>query len=557
MKVVLRSTLQSLARCESGAAATLLALSLPALAGVAALAVDLSSLYLAERRLQGIADAAAAASISGDIANGESAARAMVANSGTAGIILEQFQPGHYARDAALAPQSRFTPNAPGANAARVQLRQEVPLFFAGLAMGRSSSNVTVSATAAKSDLVGFEIGSKLIHLSDGLPAMLLSTLAGVNLGLTDTDISLLATAQVDVADFMQALRQRNAGGDGSFSDSLDTPTPLADAIGALGDSVDADTAVVVENIAALAVGDDVAVGDLIDLGPWGQGDAIDARLGAQVNVYTLLRSLLEAGHGPAYSIAMDVGLPGVGGTTLRVAGGHGWQRSPWMTFDEAGDVTVRTSMTRIGLDINVGSSLLGDIVAVRLPLFVELAPAEARISKVACDPADPDHGVTLDVRPSIGTVALADFDVHRMEDVDQPLPLRNAELIRLLGLASVKGYANVALGGDRIYEIPFSPEQIAAGSRQHTPTRDLLATAIPRLMDDVRVDIQPLGFSLGLGSLLSSGPATQTVRNALEAVAPSLDGLLNRITALLGVELGVAEVSVNALRCGRPMIVA
>ena len=73
----------SLARCDSGAAAVLLALSLPVLGGVAALAVDLSSLYLAQRRLQGIADSAAAASISGDMANGEAGARAVLAQSGT------------------------------------------------------------------------------------------------------------------------------------------------------------------------------------------------------------------------------------------------------------------------------------------------------------------------------------------------------------------------------------------------------------------------------------------------------------------------------------------
>ncbi len=543
-----------LAHCRSGAAAALLAISLPALAGVAALAVDLSSLYLSERRLQGIADAAAAASITGDAAQGRAAALAVIARSGEQSIVLEAYQPGQYLRDPAIAHEARFQAGAEAVNAARVQLRQHVPLFFGHLLTGRASSGVTASATATKSDLVAFEIGTKLLSVSDNLPGRLLSALAGANLGLTGQDVSLLASTRIDVMRFAQALRARNAGGKGTLENSLNEATALSDIIGAMGDSVDADAALVLGRIAALAMGNDVAVGDMIDLGPWGRSDTIDARIGAEVDVYTLLRSLLEAGHGPAYSVALDVAIPGVSKATLRVAGGNGWERSPWMTFDQAGDVTIRTAMTRIYLDLDVAPSLLGSLLALRLPLFIEVASAEARISSIVCNPNAAGRGVTIEARPSIGTVALADFDAARMADVSRAVPLRNASLVRL-PLISIDGFAKVALGGNAIQRIHFNPAEIAAGARKEVGTRDLTAGLTGSLLKNLSLDINLLGLNLGLG--LSKTQLTQTIGQALVALSPAIDALLNQVTGLLGIKLGVAEVSVNALRCGQPMIVA
>ena len=53
--------LRRFARGERGAVAAIFALALPALAGFAALSVDVGSVYLASRKLQGVADLAAMA----------------------------------------------------------------------------------------------------------------------------------------------------------------------------------------------------------------------------------------------------------------------------------------------------------------------------------------------------------------------------------------------------------------------------------------------------------------------------------------------------------------
>lgn len=288
-----------LCRDRGGAAAALLALSLPALVGIAAVVIDLGSMYLAERRLQGIADAAAAAAVSSDIAaTGEAGVRAVIEQSGVAGITLHEFAPGRYVRDEAVAHHRRFTAHDPAANAARVHLRQEVPLFFAAVLTGRNSAMVAARATATRDDLVAFELGTRLVAMSGGLPNALLSALAGVDLGLTQQDISALVSTRIDVMEFADALRARNAGGNGSLGGSLDRPTPLPEILAAMADVADVDAALVLGRIAQLAAGNEVVTSDLVDLGPWGRGGVADARIAAEVEVYALLRSLLEASQG-------------------------------------------------------------------------------------------------------------------------------------------------------------------------------------------------------------------------------------------------------------------
>lgn len=550
-----RAILSSLMRCEGGAAAALLALSLPALAGIAALAVDLSALYLAERRLQGIADAAVAASVAGDIGDGDAAARAVIAHSGEAAITLHAYEPGHYSGDPAVAHHARFEPGNAARNAARINLRQEVPLFFAGLLTGRSSASVFATATAARSDMVAFELGTKLVGVSGGLANTLLSALAGVELGLTQQDITALASARIGVMDFADALRARNAGGKGSLGGSLARPTSLADILAAMADVADADAAVVLGDIARLTAGDEIVMSDLMDLGPWGRGDIADVRIGAEVEVYSLLRSLFEASHGPSYSISFDSSLLGVSRTQLRIAGGQGFERSPWLTLDSAGEVTLRTAETRIAIDLQIGPSLLGALASLRLPLYVEIGAAEARINDIACAPDDPRHGVTLDVRPSIGRLALADFNLGQFADFTRPLALRPARLVGT-ALLSVDGHADIALGGDMVRQVHFSPADVARHARKEVATTDLVGATTRSLLSDLSLDVTLLGgLNLGLG--LSKNQVTALVGNALTTVAPGVDQLLNQVTGLLGVKLGVAEVSVNALRCGRPMIVA
>lgn len=58
----------------------------------------------------------------------------------------------------------------------------------------------------------------------------------------------------------------------------------------------------------------------------------------------------------------------------------------------------------------------------------------------------------------------------------------------------------------------------------------------------------------LGLG--LSVTTVKNTVASQLLLLAPMLDTVVNSLTNALGVKLGVADVTVDRIRCGRPTMV-
>lgn len=545
--------LSSLIKDERGSAAILTAISLPALLGLTALVLDLGSLYLAERRLQGIADAAAAAAIGGDIANeGETAVVAMIQQSREANIRISKFDPGIYTQDEAINYHDRFEPGLTTPNAARVQLEQDVPLFFARIFTGNDSSKVVASATAARSDLVAFDLGTRLATLSGGLPNMLLSRLVGVELNLSVGDITQLANTEINVMAFTEALRNGQGVPGATFGDALDQPMAPSDIIKAMAASTNGSAADLLLEIADKVGGQDVVMSELIDLGQFARLTVNDGRSHAAVDAYSLLRSIFEATQGETYSVDLAFTLAGSTKAVVKLAGGYGYVRSPWLTLDTAGDVILRTAQTRIGIDVQTATPVL-PLAKVNVPLFVELASAEAQISDINCTRDDPDAGVTVDVRPSVGRIALASFDQAKFSDMSQELALAPATVLET-ALVRVKGESDVPIGGAQTQQLHFTPHEIEADVRKEAGTIDIVAVTLDALVNDVNYQVQALGLNLGLG--LSDNSLTSSLTDTLTGLAPGIDSILNQVLEVAGLKLGVAQVGVIDLQCGRPAIV-
>ena len=64
--------------------------------------------------------------------------------------------------------------------------------------------------------------------------------------------------------------------------------------------------------------------------------------------------------------------------------------------------------------------------------------------------------------------------------------------------------------------------------------------------MGNLSIGVQLLGLGLAVGN----GPVTAALGQVLGAAAAPLDGLIDSVTALLGVKLGESDVRVNGLRC-------
>lgn len=547
---MLRRLLSRLRQDRRGAAAVLLAASLMALAGAAAIAIDLGSLFLAKRQLQGIADAAALAAAQGDLSDGGNAsARALIDRSGVAGVVIADISPGHYARDAAIVPAARFTAGASTPTATRLTLQRTVPLYFGRLLLGKSGLTISSRATAARIDMAAFTIGTKLVGLSGGVANQLLSSLAGTSLNLSVIETGQLASANVDILRFADALRVRLNMQGSSYADLFGAQIPLAQVIRAMADAApDAYTATILNGIAAVVPNGNVLLSHLIDLGPLADGSAGSGNGLVQVDAFSFLRSILTDAKGGSYDATLNVAVPGLTGVTLILAGGNAVS-SPWLTVTNSRDVVIRTAAARVYLDARA-SVLLPGIASLRIPLYIELAAAEARLSAISCTGDPVTDGVTLAVTPSAGSISLADVDSAAIPNMAVVPARQPAVLANVLG-TRVNAYATIALGGMVAQEVHFTKDDIAQHRTRTVTTTNLTGGIAASLAQTVQISVTVLGITV------NAGPLVNAVGAQLLALTPLLDGLLNQVLGILGVKVGAADVRVDQMRCGTPTLVA
>ena len=542
---------RDLARDESGAAAIMLGIALPPLMAVGALTLDLGSLYLAERKLQSISDAAAAAAVSGGLEGNEAEIVAqVVAESGVDGITVVEVTNGEYVRDPELAWDQRFDETGLYPNATRVVLEQDVRLFFGSFVLKEHQSQVSARATAARTDMAGFILGTRVADLPGDLADNLLSALAGTALELTDNDIARLANVDIDILDFAEELGPILGMEDATFGEVFDADVPLYQAIEAMAAATDDPVLASVLGDVASRVGSDyVLLSELIELGPLANSDVNDGTSGVKVDAYSLLRSLLQAAHGDSYMVTMDTDIAGLANVEVRLAGGFSEERSPWLTVDTMGDVTLRTAETRLLVTAETGS-LAGLPGVLEIPVYTELASAEATMADIVCGAGDGSEGVYVDVTPSLGTAAIAEVNLELFDDFTADMWLEPATILDTR-LVSVNAFADLALGGGNASQLHFTPEDVEARNTKTVGTTDVLEGAAGSLAEDVELDVNVAGLGIGAGSYAS------LIGSTLGTVAPSIDGLLGQLTELLGVKIGAADVTVDRLRCGQPTIVA
>ncbi len=542
--------LATLGSDRSGNVSMLLAAALTMLIATAALAIDAGTLFLEKRRLQGIADAAALAAAS-DPATANASAQAAIDVNRHDDVTLRGAQSGGYVADAALAAADRFQPGSTPANAVRVMLDGNVPSFFSRAFTGAGSTRISARATAARIDLAAFSIGSRLVAVQGGLPNALLSGLAGTELGLSVSDYNALIAGRVDILKFSEALRTILSLDAGTFGEALKSKITLPQAATALATATrDAGAASVLRAIAAKLPPTLITAADVIDLGPLGNSVSVDETRPVDVDAFSVLRAMLEIGS-PTRQVAANVslGIPGIASTRIVIQIGERPAHSPWLAVSALRKITIRTAQTRLSIDATlVGTA--GGLGTIRVPFFVELASAEATLAAVSCAQGRANASATLDVTPSVGSVAIADFDMAAFADFTTPLALRPA-LLAKVPLISVTGFADVRLGGTHAQAVTFSAADIAAHRVQTVSTNDIVQGVATSLLRQTELRATVAGLGLGAGA------ATAAVGGVLDAAAPALDSLVESVTGLAGVRVGQADVWVNGVRCGTPVLVS
>jgi uncharacterized membrane protein len=219
----------------------------------------------------------------------------------------------------------------------------------------------------------------------------------------------------------------------------------------------------------------------------------------------------------------------------------------------------VRTAQVRAEIELAALDvlTLLGGST-LRIPLFLELAPASARLESIACARADdPVHAVTVGVEPGIARVG-----VGRYPDLTtSPLPVAAAIVsytLPLLGSVQVLASGDVTLEGEGeslLFEGPFPPDVPADSPHLVQSVGAPLGESVSGALGDLAASLDlsvsgPLPIGVPAGALLSQ------VALVADPVLSAADLALEPLLRALGVTLGGADVSVFGVVNTAPTLV-
>lgn len=524
----------------------------------AAFAVDEASLYLERRHMQALVDLASIAAAR-DPDNAFDIAYASLLEAGVlpAGVTAQELRDGtaeaqlmaakgDYEPDAGLAPTARFTAGEGPANAVRISYRFIGRLYFAN-AWGRDPV-IGVTATATVRPVVAFSVGSRLASLSGGVANHVLNTLLGSSVQLTLLDYNAIAGARVSLFGFADALANELGVTAGTYNDLLAAEATHGDIAAALATALNGSQAAAAQVIANAAGNNGrFAVGDLLDLGDLG-GLAIGSGgedLFADIDALEMLSAAAALGDGTHQAaLGLNLGVPGVASASLETTVGEPPQGATWYAVGNTESGVARTAQVRLKLVVNLLGSPLLLGAGIRLPIYVEVAYAEARVVAARCPTYGAPHGsATIAARP--GVVRLAIGEITGAADFSNPATVARAQLTNAL-LLKVFGRSLVEVGAITPVSLPFSSSEIGARTIKtastQTPVQSLTSSLLGNLV--LEVNGLPLGVVAGvIGTLLAP-------------VTPAIDGVVANLLRTLGVRIGEADVRVYGVTCSNPVLV-
>ena len=565
------------------------ALSAPVALALAAVAIDEASIYTERREAQAMVDLAAITAAT-NITNVETAVVTTLTDNGMPGVVVQgsgqtiapavgktvvSISPGRYTASTANVSQ-RFQAGITPYNAVKVTLKKIPARFFASSLI--PSPVIGTQATASMTPQATFSVGSRLLSVNDGLLNALLKGLVGGNISLSVMDYNSLISADVSVLSFVDGLAtQLNLTGV-SYTDVLASKATVGQIATAMANvpGLGNTAKLALQTIASRATSTvKIPLSHLIDLGSVGNlglGQK-PAGLGVDANVMGMLTAAAGLANGSKQAdINLTTAISGLASVTLAVAIGEPPQSSPWLAVGEAGTV-VRTAQTRIKLlvTVGIGNSNLGgglNLLSVKLPLNVEVAYAEAKLTDISCPTGRPDSlKVTIAAKPGVAAVNLAASDADgsptAFADFSNPQSFSDATiasaslqlLLLNIPLIQVKGSAGAEITNVNPTNMVFNSTEIAAKTVKTTSTRDLTQTLTASLVDKLSLYVGALGI-IGLDLTALLGAVKPPVVALLKTVTAPVDTLLYNVLDTLGVHLGQADVRVTGAVCGRSVLV-
>ena len=539
--------------------AVLFAMGFSVSAMVSAVAVDAASLYHERRMLQNGVDLAAL-SAAGSPATAAALAQAslveagLLASGSSAGLTVVA---GHYDPDPALPVADRFTPGLAPLNAVAVSFQRPGALYFARGWARPPTLGATAIATVTPQ--VSFSLGSRLASLNGGIANSLLNALLGTSVGLTVLDYQNLLGAEVDAFAFLDALAGQLGVTSGSYDDLLAIKADHGELAAALATLLTGVERSAMLKLAGSAGNNgDVPLRKLFDLGDLGSlaiGSGTGQGAFAAISALELLSASAGLGDGVRQaSLALTAGVPGLVGITASLAVGEPPQGGGWFAIGASGTV-VRTAQLRLRLvaEILGTGALLG--VPIRLPLYLELAHAEATVGAATCPSGSAPSGTaTILTKPGVLRLMIGEVNAATFGDFNTTPVVGLAQLVevKLLGLTVLRALASSLVEIAQATPIPlgFSTTDIAAGTVRTARTTTMVSSLTASLLDNLVLSVPVLGLGLNLSSL------TTLLNATLAPLTPTIDLTLARLLEAVGLSLGEADVRVYGVRCTHPVLV-
>lgn len=544
--------------CRDGTTAILTGIVLTLLLWCGAFAVDIASLFLDRRKAQGAVDLAAIAAAQ-DITNAEQMARATLADNGIGNIQNLTVTLGQYVAESALQPSLRFTEGVEPYNAVRVNLRHRSRLYFAGAIIGVETFAISTQAVATTTAQAAFSIGSRLARLDDGLVNSVLGGLLGGNLQLTVMDYEALASANIKMFEFMDALASELEIDAGTYNDVLNAQANAGNVIDAMAEvtaqsgNSSASAALRRLGFQSHAASSPVSLNSLVDIGPYGNLDLNSSAPGfsPDLNVMQILSATAAIANGAnQVSLDLSVNIPGLTEIKADLAIGEPAQHSAWFAMGETGS-TVRTVQTRLRIELKLAPGIALPGTSVRIPMYIEVAHAEARLHDLQCG-ADPTNDAQAEIaaRPGIAELWLGEISDQDLRDFSQRPTLHKARMVNL-PLLRITGKAHAAITNKDETVLTFDWADADAGTVKRTHTQDYFASLFASLLHDLNLKVSALGGGLSL-----PGPIAGTIRSTLAGLSSPLDQLVSGLLGAAGVTLGEADVRLHGIRCDGSVLV-
>src|ERR1700677_2403611 len=445
--------------------------------GCAALGVDLGSIFADRRKTQSTTDLAAIVAAS-NLINATNAASATVVQNKYPANALVSVELGTYTANSAIAPAARFvTPAVGAANAARVTLNTQTPLYFARYITGANQYTIKTQAVATSTAVASFSIGSSLLSVNGGLINAMLGGMLGTSLSLSVMDYQSLASARIDAFDFMSALATRVNLTGATYDSILTSNLKVSDIIAAALSAQQTDngassatTALSSISQAVTGLSSTITPASLIDLGPYDDMTVGQTPKNSfSVSALDLLSAIAEVANGThQIATSVNLGLPGIASVSLIATIGERPVGTSWLEVGSAG-ASVHTAQTRILLQVQLLGS--GPVAAVNLPVYVEIASGTATLNAVTCGyPNISTSNVTLGVTPGIVNAWIGNVTPAQLSDFTTAPNPPPATLVNL-GLVTVTGLANADMGNTTPTNVNFSYADIQSNVGQTVTT--------------------------------------------------------------------------------------